>query len=137
MILRMTLNYYQNKVLRISILGKQECFGITDCILGCPYSSISVKCHSREGVIQKLDRIEFFKRIKHSTLSMNKVVRYKLRFIALRIMNLMNIHNILIPTEYTSNLMELSFDDDSSQQSDSNSEPEYEADDKQKVKYLV
>jgi hypothetical protein len=86
--------------------------------MNCPYSSMTLKCRSREGIIHQVDRIEFFKRFrgKHNMwMTMHKVVRHKLDFIADRLKNLFFVQQILIPPLYDVNPLDESLAKDESE----------------------
>lgn len=100
----------QKQNLKISLLGKSECFGIAECLFGCPYSIISVTCSSREGVIQKIDISDFKSKIKAHFNSVQKVVKHKLSFFIQRLLSLFEIKDILIPDEYKDILEDAKFD---------------------------
>lgn len=121
------LKMLPKKTLRISILGQYECFGITDCVIGSPYSSVTVKCHSREAIVHKIDKFEFFKRIKHNTTSMNKVVRHKMNFIAERMLSLFEILKFTVPPQYQQNPLDCSFEEDTSDGSQNDDEASQES----------
>jgi len=108
--IRSGMKLIPKKIVRISILGKYESFGLTDLILGWPYSSITVKCHSREGTIHRIEKNEFLRRIKHNTMSIIKVARHKLNFLADRIMSLNNTNNFQLPPQYNQDPWGISFD---------------------------
>lgn len=110
--------------LNISILSNNESFGFSECALGCSYSLITVKCHSREGVIYKLDKNEFFRRVKQSSPPMLKLVKHKLDFLARRIISLNGITGIKIPQNYYDIEAEISFESIVSNNKNSDSELE-------------
>lgn len=69
----------------------------------------------------KIDRNEFFKRIKSNTQSMNKVVRHKLDFIAERLKSLLDTLALSLPPQYNTNPLEVSFESISSRRSSGSS----------------
>ena len=100
----------QKQSFHLSLLSNYESFGFVEWSLGCPYSLFSIKCHSREGLIFKLDRVEFFRRVKQPLLPISKIVKHKLDFLAKRIISLNETAGLSIPEHYFQIINEASFD---------------------------
>lgn len=56
----------KKQTIRIAIRGEGDQVGLRECIFGCPYSTISVKCVSKEGSILIIDSKNFINKVKES-----------------------------------------------------------------------
>ena len=83
-----------------------------------------MKCHSREGVVYKLDKNEFFRRVKQNSPPMLKLVKHKLDFLAKRITSLNEITGLSIPSHYYNIGSNISFESIITNKKNSDSESE-------------
>lgn len=90
--------------------------------MDCDYCSFTIKCHSRHGEISKIEKSEFFRRIKHNIVPLIRVAKYKFNFIANRLQNLNRINGFEVPPDYYYGEDEMSFESSEVDEPESGSE---------------
>jgi hypothetical protein len=67
---------------RVSIIGENNCVGLLECAISCPYWTTSLTCLTNNSVYYKIHKDDLFRRIESDTQALMQLMKQKLMLLS-------------------------------------------------------
>ncbi|CAI2370124.1 unnamed protein product [Moneuplotes crassus] len=77
---------YKKQMIKISKIGNYECFGLIEAVFSCPYSITNIKCLSKDSILYKIKREEFFLKVHYNSEILIDTVKQRMSLLSRRLL---------------------------------------------------